>query len=466
VQVADAVILDGSASSDPDGNTLSYSWSLMTVPAKSAAALGDSSSDKPSFIADMAGTYVARLVVNDGNVDSMPDDVTIAVVVPPPTVTIVTPEPLSLLTTKTATVAGAVDDPLATITVNGNATPNNNGSYSADVTLSEGGNTVTVEATNGTGTGTASVDVIVKTLPGPVMNITSHGNDFTVGTSWDGCGAPPSTVPAEVHGTIATPNGPPTVTVNGETAVLQELTANPFLVAFCKIFPNAAICSSLDNTRYSFSATVQLSKGQQTIAAVGDDSQGSTTVQVSGVADYCHIAEEGTNHCDVASIPAERGNNQNNVCHAIDGCSSGSDPASDAPRNQPMKWAVHNVAPVEFGSGTIPPTEFFVHGLAPARALGCNIHDTCYQTCVPQGGGDQILAYNSCNWQQYGNHLEACRKSYPTALCPYTGLELLKCPGWRAEKEACFRLALVYLAGVESLGIKAYNDRQAQYCNP
>ncbi len=69
--------LDGSASSDADGDALTFAWSLASVPAGSGAALDDPTAERPSFTPDVAGTYVARLVVSDGTDDSAPDDVSI-----------------------------------------------------------------------------------------------------------------------------------------------------------------------------------------------------------------------------------------------------------------------------------------------------------------------------------------------------------------------------------------------------
>ena len=69
------VLLDGSGSRDPDGDALRYTWSLTTVPPGSTAALNDSNSITPSFVADQPGAYLAQLVVDDGRLSSLPDTV-------------------------------------------------------------------------------------------------------------------------------------------------------------------------------------------------------------------------------------------------------------------------------------------------------------------------------------------------------------------------------------------------------
>jgi hypothetical protein len=71
--------LDGTGSSDVDGDALSYAWTLVTRPAHSRATLGGAASAHPTFDADKVGTYVLTLVVNDGTVNSGADTVTITV---------------------------------------------------------------------------------------------------------------------------------------------------------------------------------------------------------------------------------------------------------------------------------------------------------------------------------------------------------------------------------------------------
>lgn len=72
VLVASTVTLDGTASSDADGNPLSYSWSIVSKPDNSIAILSSASSSKATFVPDQVGIYVVSLTVNDGKVSSAP----------------------------------------------------------------------------------------------------------------------------------------------------------------------------------------------------------------------------------------------------------------------------------------------------------------------------------------------------------------------------------------------------------
>ena len=70
VSTGTVVTLDGSASSDANGDALTYAWALTSRPAGSTAGLGNPTSPKPSFTADVAGTYVGTLTVGDGKLSS------------------------------------------------------------------------------------------------------------------------------------------------------------------------------------------------------------------------------------------------------------------------------------------------------------------------------------------------------------------------------------------------------------
>ena len=76
VQLGHTVILDGSASVDPDGDELDYVWTRISGP---AITLSDAESANPSFDATAEGTIELELVVSDGFVESAPDRVTVQV---------------------------------------------------------------------------------------------------------------------------------------------------------------------------------------------------------------------------------------------------------------------------------------------------------------------------------------------------------------------------------------------------
>ncbi len=77
VSVGATVQLTSAGSSDPEGSPLGYFWSFTTKPAGSTADFSNANAANPTFVADLAGTYVAQLIVNDGALDSAPDTVQI-----------------------------------------------------------------------------------------------------------------------------------------------------------------------------------------------------------------------------------------------------------------------------------------------------------------------------------------------------------------------------------------------------
>ena len=71
--VGETVTLDGTNSSDTNGDPLSYSWSLLTQPEGSTATLANADAPQASLVIDVNGTYVASLTVSDGLLDSEPN---------------------------------------------------------------------------------------------------------------------------------------------------------------------------------------------------------------------------------------------------------------------------------------------------------------------------------------------------------------------------------------------------------
>ncbi len=83
VQVGQAVVLDGSASHDANGDTLGHQWALLFKPSDSAATLVNAAQPKATLTCDVAGTFVAQLIVSDDELDSTPATATVTVSVAP-----------------------------------------------------------------------------------------------------------------------------------------------------------------------------------------------------------------------------------------------------------------------------------------------------------------------------------------------------------------------------------------------
>jgi hypothetical protein len=115
-----------------------------------------------------------------------------------PEVTILSPTDKSFVNTPSITVSGRVNDPNATVAVNGVAAPNVGGNFTVAIPLSEGNNTVTAVATTPSGaTSSTSALVNLDTTPPRVavlspldgdntteerINVAGNVNDIVVGT--------------------------------------------------------------------------------------------------------------------------------------------------------------------------------------------------------------------------------------------------------------------------------------------
>ena len=78
------VTLNGSQSSDPEGATLAYQWTIISQPGGNANLSG-ATTVSPTFTPLSIGQYIFQLVVNDGQLYSAPATVTISVVSGAPT---------------------------------------------------------------------------------------------------------------------------------------------------------------------------------------------------------------------------------------------------------------------------------------------------------------------------------------------------------------------------------------------
>lgn len=77
------VTLDGSRSYDPEGDPLSYQWSMLIAPPDGHARCTSLKSAICQFRPDFPGIWIFELKVNDGQCDSVPEVIEIRVVVPP-----------------------------------------------------------------------------------------------------------------------------------------------------------------------------------------------------------------------------------------------------------------------------------------------------------------------------------------------------------------------------------------------
>jgi len=74
--VGNTVSLNGTGT-DADGDELTFSWDITSAPSGSNAVLSNPTSQNPSFIPDVAGSYTIILSVSDGVHENVTDDVVI-----------------------------------------------------------------------------------------------------------------------------------------------------------------------------------------------------------------------------------------------------------------------------------------------------------------------------------------------------------------------------------------------------
>jgi hypothetical protein len=171
VQVHSIVTINGIGSYDAEGNALTFQWTLESWPQGSLATLLNPTFVQPTFIPDIPGTYVVTLVVADEQASSTPNIVAIvAQALPPlqlPALLITSPSEGSVVGVSPITVTGFVNDPTATVTVNGITAAVTGSVFLADgIVLQEGSNTLIVTGVDGAGhTNTVNLGVTLSTAP-------------------------------------------------------------------------------------------------------------------------------------------------------------------------------------------------------------------------------------------------------------------------------------------------------------
>lgn len=151
VPLHQTVVLDGSGSVGQRGLAIVYQWTLVTRPPGSAATLSGATGAHPTFIPDLAGTYVASVIVNDGCGASAPDTVAVAAA------------------NRTPIAAAGADRPVpmgAPATVNGSGSTDPDGdplTYAWTLTARPDGSTATLPG------GTSATRAFTPDLPGPYV---------------------------------------------------------------------------------------------------------------------------------------------------------------------------------------------------------------------------------------------------------------------------------------------------------
>ena len=194
VALNSTVQLNGTNSTDPNNDTLSYHWSFQSRPTGSQAVFNEANAAQPSFTADISGDYQVQLVVNDGEFDSTPVTATVnasggngnASPVVNTTITTSTAVGVQISLTATATdpdgdtlqylwsIISAPGGSSATL-ANANRpvstfTPDLEGSYTVHLVVDDGTNevtrTATIQATQAASVGATVVGVTIEDTSG------------------------------------------------------------------------------------------------------------------------------------------------------------------------------------------------------------------------------------------------------------------------------------------------------------
>lgn len=166
------ITLDGSASSDPDGDTITYKWAQTSGP---AVVLTGATTAKPTFHGVAGNSYTFQLTVRDSYGDTSTDAVSIgmeAAPIPAPVIGVFSATPSTIDLGELATLSWVtLNATQVSISHLGVVTETGQLVVSPSETT-----TYTLTATNETGTVTAEVTVTVNQLPPPPQPVISFLN--------------------------------------------------------------------------------------------------------------------------------------------------------------------------------------------------------------------------------------------------------------------------------------------------
>jgi len=150
-EVGVPITLDGSASYDPEGASLTYQWTVAARPPGSTATLSYATAVDPVLIPDVPGVFALELVVNDGHHDSTSTSTSVSALstLPQVTLTIIAPAEAASITGDRVDVRGTVTGPANTgVVVNGVTATVHDGTFvAAAVPVTAGTNVLRAVAT-------------------------------------------------------------------------------------------------------------------------------------------------------------------------------------------------------------------------------------------------------------------------------------------------------------------------------
>lgn len=205
VTAAESVTVSGTATDSVGLSSVKVNGSAVTVAANGSFSKSVSLSGGQNTI-----TVVAE--DTSGNKTTVTRKVTRAT--NGPTLTITSPAAGALIRASTVTVTGAVSDsvsPVKSVTVNGVNATISNGTYSATVSLTEGSNTLTVVAKNNVDLSTTATRSVTRDTTAPTLNVTAPANNLITAAA-----------SVTVSGTVSDAVAVNKVTVNGTSVSVSS----------------------------------------------------------------------------------------------------------------------------------------------------------------------------------------------------------------------------------------------------
>lgn len=241
-----SVALDGSGSTDADGDTITYAWTIASAPAGSTATLASATTARPSLVPDREGAYTLSLMVSDGKASSAASTVTVTA----------TPLVAEVLLDKTEPLLDQVKLSLTA----GIALPV---TWYVDLNLLGDGTTAANSLTWDTTTATNGPHLIAARIKTGASSFLEVKRTVQVGNS-----------------TIRITNGTPTVLagyIELNTTVLSDYTVTQVVAALDGVDKATLTSPNSGSNSYHFSiSTAGVVSGTHTIAIKATDASGST----------------------------------------------------------------------------------------------------------------------------------------------------------------------------------------------